>query len=135
MLVKLQTTDSLIYAELDKTERVTHLAMKNRIPVETCYAILHEIEARHDPDSFRLQRFEYEITNFTYSQEYEKKMYTFGDQRETSHYNVTAPAYQVLMRYRVRIPAGGIMLKEMSFYLLRDKQLVLPNSQGVSLSE
>ena len=48
MLVKLQTTDSLIYAELDKTERVTHLALKNRISVETCYAILHEIERRGD---------------------------------------------------------------------------------------
>ncbi len=43
MLVKLQTTDYLIYAELDKTERVTHLASKNRIPVQTCYAILHEM--------------------------------------------------------------------------------------------
>ena len=31
MLVKLQTEDYLIYAELDKTERVTHLAAKNRI--------------------------------------------------------------------------------------------------------
>ena len=39
-------TEYLIYAELDKTERVTHLATKNRIPVPTCYAILHEIEAR-----------------------------------------------------------------------------------------
>ena len=48
MLVKLQTTDSLIYAELDKAERITHLASKNRIPVQTCYAILHEIEARGD---------------------------------------------------------------------------------------
>ena len=48
MLVKLQTTDYLIYAELDKAERVTHLASKNRIPVQTCYAILHEIEARGD---------------------------------------------------------------------------------------
>ena len=48
MLVKLQTTDYLIYAELDKTERVTHLASKNRIPVQKCYVILHEIEARGD---------------------------------------------------------------------------------------
>ena len=31
MLVKLQTADYLIYAELDKTERITHLASKNRI--------------------------------------------------------------------------------------------------------
>ena len=48
MLVKLQTTDYLIYAELDKTERVTHLAAKNRIRPQTCYAILHEIKARRD---------------------------------------------------------------------------------------
>ena len=48
MLVKLQTTDYLIYAELNKTERVTHLASKNRIPVQTCYAILHEVEQRGD---------------------------------------------------------------------------------------
>ena len=48
MLVKLQTTDYLIYAELDKAERVTHLALKNRINVRTCYAILHEIEKRGD---------------------------------------------------------------------------------------
>ena len=43
MLVKLQTPAYLIYAE-----RVTHLASKNRIPVQTCYAILHEIERRGD---------------------------------------------------------------------------------------
>ena len=48
MLVKLQTPEYLIYAELDKTERVTHLALKNRIPVQTCYAIFHEIEQRGD---------------------------------------------------------------------------------------
>ena len=48
MLVKLQTAEYLIYAELDKTERITHLASKNRIRVQTCYAILHEIEARGD---------------------------------------------------------------------------------------
>ncbi len=48
MLVKLQTTKFLIYAELDKTERITHLAAKNRIHVRTCYAILHEIEQRAD---------------------------------------------------------------------------------------
>ena len=46
MLVKLQTADYLIYAELDKAERVTHLASKNRIRPQTCYAILHEVEAR-----------------------------------------------------------------------------------------
>ena len=48
MLVKLQATDYLIYAELDKTARVTRLALKNRIPARTCYTILHEIETRSD---------------------------------------------------------------------------------------
>ena len=48
MLVKLQTTDYLIYAELNKTERVIHLASQNRIHLRTCYAILYEIEQRGD---------------------------------------------------------------------------------------
>ena len=48
MLVKLQTPQYLIYAELDKTERVTHLAAKNRIRPWTCYAILYEIKQRGD---------------------------------------------------------------------------------------
>ena len=43
MLVKLQTAKYLIYAE-----RVTHLVLKSRIDTGTCYAILHEIEARDD---------------------------------------------------------------------------------------
>ena len=48
MLVKLETAEFMIYAELDKTERVTHLAFKNRIHTRTCYSILHEIEQRGD---------------------------------------------------------------------------------------
>ena len=48
MLVKLQTAEYLIYAERDKTERVTHLAAENRIRPRACYAILHEIEQRGD---------------------------------------------------------------------------------------
>ena len=48
MLAKLQTQQYLIYAELDKTQRITDLALKNRIPTRTCYAILYEIEKRVD---------------------------------------------------------------------------------------
>ena len=48
MLVKLQTHQYLIYAELNKTERVMHLASQNRIHAQTCYAILYEIEQRGD---------------------------------------------------------------------------------------
>ena len=90
-------------------------------------------EVLHDPDSFRLQRFEYKISNFTYVEKYEKKTYLFGDQTETAYKNVIAPAYRILMRYRVRIPAGGVMLKEMNFFLLKDQRLVLPNGNIVPL--
>ena len=48
MLVKLQTHQYLIYAELNKTERVAHLASQNRIHLRTCYTILYEIEQRGD---------------------------------------------------------------------------------------
>ena len=48
MLVKLQTAKYLIYAELNKTERVAHLASQNRIHLRTCYAILYELEQRGD---------------------------------------------------------------------------------------
>ena len=48
MLVKLQTADYLIYAELNKIESVTRLISKNRIRPRTCYAILHEIEQSGD---------------------------------------------------------------------------------------
>ena len=48
MLVKLQMTNFLIYAELNKTERATRLAAKNPIRARTCYAILDEIEKRGD---------------------------------------------------------------------------------------
>ena len=48
MLVKMETTKFLIYAELDTPERGTHLAAKNRIRPWACYAILYEIEQRGD---------------------------------------------------------------------------------------
>lgn len=48
MLVKLQTTEFLIYAQLNNPERVTHLAYKNRISLNTCYTILYEIEQKGD---------------------------------------------------------------------------------------
>ena len=48
MLVRLQTTKFLIYAELGTPQRVTDLASKNRIRPRTCYAILYEIEQRGD---------------------------------------------------------------------------------------
>lgn len=92
-------------------------------------------EVLHDPDSFRLQRFEYTLINYSRNVPYEHKLYWFGDQTETRHKEVIVPAYHINMRYRVRIPAGGIMLNEMSFYLLEDKELILPNNIAVPLIE
>ena len=92
-------------------------------------------EVLHDPDSFRLQRFEYTLINYKKTVQYEEKRYLFGDQTETRNEEVIVPAYHIKMRYRVRIPAGGVMLKEMNFYLLRDKGLVLPNGISLPLSE
>lgn len=90
-------------------------------------------EVLHDPDSFRLQRFEYKISSFTYSKKFERNPYLLSDETEIVYSNVTAPAYRILMRYRVRVPAGGMMLKEQYFYLLKNKSLHLPNGQFVSL--
>ena len=97
------------------------------------WAYLDEI--LHDPDSFRLQRFEYNMSNYRLMQPYEEKIYAFGSETRTKHKQVFVPAYRVLMRYRVRIPAGGMMLKEMNFYLLKDKSIRLPNGIFVSLEE
>ena len=49
MLVKLQTTDYLIYAELD-TDRARHTSgiEEPDTLAQTCYTILHEIEQRAD---------------------------------------------------------------------------------------
>ena len=54
MLVRLQTMEYLIYAELDKTERVTDLAIKNRIYTRMCYAVPHEIEQHGDFEVTRI---------------------------------------------------------------------------------
>ena len=77
-------------------------------------------EVLHDPDSFRLQRFEYT-----------QIMYTLTDSYVYARNHT--PAWRINMRYRVRIPAGGIMLKEMRFYLFKNKRLLLPNEILVPL--
>ena len=90
-------------------------------------------EVLHDPYSFRLQRYEYNIVRYTYEQSTQKMKYVFGEP-ETVQEQTTAPAYQIRMRYRVKTPEGGYMLTETSFYLLKDKTLRLPNGQFVSIA-
>ena len=92
-------------------------------------------EVLHDPYSFRLQRFEYDISNWYVRQPYKVKVYAFDRKNKTitKHKQVLVPAYRVLMHFRVRIHAGGYMLKEMTFYLFKDKRILLPNGDSVSL--
>lgn len=90
-------------------------------------------EVLHDPDSFRLQRFEYQITRLTLQKPTSQRKYVFGGYTETRYKHVTVYAYQIKMRYRVRVPAGGIMLKEMYFHLLENREIHLPNGNFVSL--
>ena len=86
-------------------------------------------EVLDDPDSFSLQRFAYTLTNYRQSVPYEKKRYLFGGQTETYYREVRVPAYHIKMHFRSRIPQGGLMLQEMSFYLFQDGKLVLSNGE------
>lgn len=90
-------------------------------------------EVLHDPESFKLQRFEYKRGDYVLRMPYEAKKHLFGNETMTQYGEVIVFAYQINMRYRVRVPAGGIMLKTMTFYLLKDKNIILPNRVLVSL--
>ena len=92
-------------------------------------------EVLHDPDSFRLQRFEYTITNHHSKVAYKERTYLLSKETETFYKYVVVPAYTINMRYRVRVPAGGFMLKQTKFFLFEDKRLRLPSGVSVSLSE
>ena len=91
-------------------------------------------EVLHDPYSFRLQRFEYYLMSYyTYKKDTGVLRHAHPYGTEKVYKRVTEPAYQILMRFRVRVPSGGFMLKEMYFYLLKDKQFRLPSGQFVSI--
>lgn len=83
-------------------------------------------EVLHDPYSFRLQRYEYNVSSYP--------LITVPDPAFISGKRTKrVSAYHITMRFRTRVPAGGYMLKEMSFYLLKDKKIVLPNGLIISL--
>ena len=91
-------------------------------------------EHLHDPDSFRLQRFEYTIGDYNLRMSYEAKKYLFGKETMTQYGDFVVFAYKITMLYRAKVPSGGLMRKQMTFYLLKDKNLILPNRQLVSLT-
>ena len=81
-------------------------------------------EVLHDPNSFRLERFDYILANYP-------TMVAF----KTRYKQVLIPAYLVDLHFRSRDPFGTVHHGEMRFYLLKDKQLILPNNLAVSLIE
>ena len=81
-------------------------------------------EVLHDPNSFRLERFDYTLAN-----------YPTMVPSKNRYKQVLIPAYLVVMHFRSRDPFGTVHHDKMRFYLLKDKQLVLPNNLAVSLIE
>ena len=92
-------------------------------------------EVLHDPDSFRLERFEYTIANYP-AVVLPKKCTILGRKSTKVLYEqVLIPAYHITMHFRARVPESGTDQEKMRFYLLKDKQLILPNNLAVPLIE
>ena len=81
-------------------------------------------ETLHDPDSFRLERFDYTVAN-----------YPTMVASKNRYKQVLIPAYLVDLHFRCEDLFGTSHHDAMRFYLLKDKQLILPNNVAVSLIE
>ena len=81
-------------------------------------------EVLHDPNSFRLERFDYTLAN-----------YPTMVASKNRYKQVLIPAYLVDLHFRREDPFGTSHHDKMRFYLLKDKQLILPNNLAVSLIE
>ena len=81
-------------------------------------------ETLHDPDSFRLERYDYTVAN-----------YPTMVPSKNRYKQVLIPAYLVDLHFRSEDPFGTSHHGKMRFYLLKDKQLILPNNLAVSLIE
>ena len=92
-------------------------------------------ETLHDLDSFRLERFDYTLANYPTMVPSKKRTILPGKSAETHYEQVLIPAYLVDIHFRHRDPFGTSHHDEMRFYLLKDKQLILPNNVAVSLIE
>ena len=92
-------------------------------------------EVLHDPDSFRLERFEYTIANYPAVVLSKKRTILQRKSTKVLYEQVLIPAYHITMHFRARIPESGTDQEKMRFYLLKDKQLILPNNLAVSLIE
>lgn len=92
-------------------------------------------EVLHDPDSFHLERFEYTIANYPAVVLSKKRTILGRKSTKVLYEQVLIPAYHITMHFRARIPESGTDQEKMRFYLLKDKQLILPNNLAVSLIE
>ena len=92
-------------------------------------------ETLHDPNSFRLERFDYTLANYPTMVTNKKRTILPSKSTNTLYKQVLIPAYQIKMLFRHTIPVSGTQTEEMRFYLLKDKQLILPNNLAVSLIE
>ena len=92
-------------------------------------------EVLPDPNSFRLERFDYTLSNYPAIIPYKKRAILPGKSTKTLYKQVLIPAYYITMRFWSRVPEDRLQLEEMRFYLLKDKQLILPNNVAVLLIE
>ena len=93
------------------------------------------VEVLHDPDSFRLERFDYTLANYPTMVPNKKRTLLPSKSAKTLYKQVLIPAYHIRMHFRHKIPIRGTQLEDMRFYLLKDKQLILPNNLAISLIE
>lgn len=93
------------------------------------------VEVLHDPNSFRLQRFDYTLANYPTMMPHKKRTILPSKSPKVLYKQVLIPAYHISMHFRHKVPIGGTQFEEMRFYLLKDKQLILPNNLAVSLIE
>lgn len=92
-------------------------------------------EVLPEPDSFHLDRFEYTIANYPTMVLNKKRPLIPGTSTKVLYKQVLIPAYLINMHFRARVPDIGTQPQEMRFYLLTDKQLILPNNLAVPLIE
>ena len=88
-----------------------------------------------EADSFHLERFEYTIANYPTMVLNKKRTLMPGKSTKVLYKQVLIPAYLINMHFSARIPDIGTRSQEMRFYLLTDKQLILPNNLAVPLIE
>ena len=93
------------------------------------------MEVLHAPDSFHLERFDYTLANYPTMVPNKKRTLLPSKSSKVLYKQVLIPAYHIRMHFRHKIPIRGTQLEEMRFYLLKDKQLILPNNLAVPLIE